>query len=112
MDETIARWTRDREAREVATALHRANVHAAVVSTMRDLYDDPQLAARRTWQRCDHPELGPLRYRMVSYQLSETPGRVRSAAPCLGQHNQDVFQGWFGLTDDEYADLAAQGVFS
>jgi crotonobetainyl-CoA:carnitine CoA-transferase CaiB-like acyl-CoA transferase len=112
LNEIIAQWTRDREAGDVAAALHRVNVHAAVVNTMRDLYQDPQLAARRTWQRHDRPELGPLRYRMVSYQLSETPGRVRSAAPCLGQHNQDVFQSWFGLRADEYGALAAEGVFS
>jgi len=112
LNEIIAQWTRDREAGDVAAALHRVNVHAAVVNTMRDLYQDPQLAARRTWQRHDRPEFGPLRYRMVSYQLGETPGRVRSAAPCLGQHNQDVFQSWFGLSVDEYAALSAQGVFS
>ena len=79
---------------------------------MRDLYDDPQLAARDTWQPHDHPELGTLQYRMVSYQLSETPGRVRSAAPCLGEHNIDVFRGWFGLSAEDYAALAAEGVFS
>jgi crotonobetainyl-CoA:carnitine CoA-transferase CaiB-like acyl-CoA transferase len=112
LNENIAQWTRTRDASDVAAALQRVNVHAAVVSTMRDLYDDPQLAARRTWQRYDHSELGSLRYRMVSYQLSETPGRVRSAAPCLGQHNKDVFQRWFGLSADEYDALAAEGVFS
>ena len=79
---------------------------------MRDLYDDPQLAARRTWQAHDHPELGPLRYRMVSYQLSETPGSIRSAAPCLGEHNVAVFRDWFGLSADEYSAFAADGVFS
>ena len=49
---------------------------------------------------------------MVSYQLSETPGRVRSAAPCLGEHNADVFCGWFGLSAEEYSALEQEGVFS
>jgi crotonobetainyl-CoA:carnitine CoA-transferase CaiB-like acyl-CoA transferase len=44
--------------------------------------------------------------------LSETPGRVRSAAPCLGEHNEDVFKGWLGLSDEEYRALEADGVFS
>jgi benzylsuccinate CoA-transferase BbsF subunit len=79
---------------------------------MRDLYDDPQLAARGTWQSHDHPELGPVRYRMVSYQLSGTPGRVRSAAPCLGADTAGVFQDWFGLSAEEYASLADEGVLS
>ena len=79
---------------------------------MRDLYDDAQLAARETWQRHDNPELGPLRYRMGSYQLSETPGSVRAAAPCLGEHNDAVFRSWFGLSEEEYESLSAEGVFS
>jgi crotonobetainyl-CoA:carnitine CoA-transferase CaiB-like acyl-CoA transferase len=53
-----------------------------------------------------------MRYRMVSYQLSETPGSVRSAAPRLGEHNEDVFKGWFGLSDEEYRALEAEGAFS
>jgi benzylsuccinate CoA-transferase BbsF subunit len=112
LDAVIARWTAERPAGEVVAALHRAGVHAALVNTMRDLYEDPQLSARRTWQARDHPELGPLRYRMVSYQLSETPGGVRSAAPSLGEHNAEVFRGWFGLSAEEYGALADEGVFS
>ena len=82
------------------------------VNTMRDLYDDPQLAARNIWQSFDHAELGPMRYRMVSYQLSDTPGRVRSAAPRLGEHTEDVFKDWFGLSAQEFERLSAEGAFS
>lgn len=110
LNERIGEWTRHQRAGGLAVRLHAARVHAALVNTMRDLYEDPQIAARGIWQSQDHPELGPMRYRMVSYQLSETPGRVRSAAPCLGQHNEDVFKNWFGLSAGEYDTLAAEGV--
>jgi crotonobetainyl-CoA:carnitine CoA-transferase CaiB-like acyl-CoA transferase len=112
LNERLAEWTRGHDAGELTARLRAARIHAAVVNTMRDLYEDPQLAARGVWQRYDHPELGPLNYRMVSYQLSETPGRVSSAAPCLGQHNEEVFRSWFGLSADEYDILSADGVFS
>lgn len=112
LNAVIAPWAGDLPACEVVETLHRAGVHAAVVNTMRDLYEDPQLSARQMWQTQDHPELGPLRYRMVSYQLSETPGMVRSAAPSLGEHNAEVFRGWFGLSEEEYGALADEGVFS
>ena len=112
LNAALGRWTSGREAAGVITALHRANVHGAPVNTMRDLYDDPQLVARNIWQSFDHAELGPMRYRMVSYQLSHTPGRVRSAAPRLGEHTEDVFKDWFGLSDSDYDAFAAQGAFS
>ena len=112
LNAAIETWTSERDADDVVAALHRANVHVAPVNTMRDLYDDPQLAARRVWQSFDHAELGPMRYRMVSYQLSETPGRVRAAAPRLGEHTEAVFKDWFGLSADEFEQLSALGVFS
>ena len=112
LNTAIERWTSGREASEVVAALHRSNVHAAPVNTMRDLYDDPQLASRPIWQSFDHAELGPMRYRMVSYQLSGTPGRVRSAAPRLGEHTEEVFKDWFGLSDQEFERLSAEGAFS
>jgi benzylsuccinate CoA-transferase BbsF subunit len=112
LNRAIGLWTGGRDADEVVAALHRAKVHNAPVNTMRDLYDDPQLAARQVWQSFDHAELGPMRYRMVSYQLSATPGRVRSAAPRLGEHTEAVFKDWFGLGAEEFEQLAAQGVFS
>jgi crotonobetainyl-CoA:carnitine CoA-transferase CaiB-like acyl-CoA transferase len=112
LNETLAAWTRGHDADDLAARLRSADVHAAVVNTMRDLFEDPQLASRDIWQSYDHRELGPLRYRMVSYQLSDTPGRVRSAAPCLGEHNEDVFKTWLGMSADEYNALSDQGVFS
>jgi crotonobetainyl-CoA:carnitine CoA-transferase CaiB-like acyl-CoA transferase len=112
LNAAIARWTRAHDADDIDARLCRSRVHGAIVTTIRELYDDPQLLERRTWQPHDHPELGPLRYRMVSYQLSETPGRVRSAAPCLGEHTADVFRTWFGLSAEEYSALADEGVFS
>ena len=112
LNAALARWTRAHDAADVAARLQRSRVHAAIVNTIRDLFDDPQLLERRTWQPHDHPELGRLRYRMGSYQLSETPGRVRSAAPRLGEHTTDVFRTWFGLSAEEYSALAEEGVFS
>ncbi len=96
LNEAIAKWTRDQEARALMRRLQAARVHAGAVNTMRDLFDDPQLAAREFWQAQPHAELGPLRYRMVSYQLGRTPGAVRRAAPCLGEHNDEVLRDWLG----------------
>ncbi len=108
----IADWTRDRDASSVMYYLQDRGVHAASVNRMRDLFSDPQIAFRNIWQEFEHPEIGPHHYRMVSYQLSETPGSVRQPAPCLGQHNEDVFLRWLGMSPAEYREFAEQGVFS
>lgn len=44
-------------------------------------------------------------------RLSRTPGRVRKAAPILGEHNRSSLQGWLGLSDEEYTGYESQGIF-
>jgi len=42
-------------------------------------------------------------------KLSETPGRIASPPPSLGQHTREVLRG-IGLDDAAVDDLAARGV--
>lgn len=112
LTDAISAWTRGYEAAALQGLLQGAHVHAAMVATMRDLFDDPQLRERRVWQAFGHEELGPVHYRLPSYQLSETPGAVRGPAPRLGEHNVEVFRNWLDMSPGEYERLAAEGVFS
>lgn len=112
LNDSIAQWTIRQDGRDIMHHLQGCSVHCAVVNTMKDLFSDPQLLARQLWQTMEHGEIGPHRYRMVSYQLSETPGRVRRAAPCLGQDNEEVLSGWLGLDSDLYRELAKQGAIA
>lgn len=112
LNDLIAAWTRTREATWIMNHLQTAGVHAAVVNTVRDLFNDPQIGFRNIWQEMEHPEMGKHHYRMVSYHLNETPGSVRRPAPCLGEHNLEVFMNQLRLSQDEYQSLWDQGVFS
>ena len=105
-------WTRNQDVRRLMCRLQSRRVHAAQVNTMRDLFSDPQIAFREVWQKQSHPELGEHKYRMVSYDLSETPGSVRGPAPCLGADNEEVFIEWLGLTRKKYEELSELGIFS
>lgn len=112
LNQLIAAWTCGQAAERLMWRLQCRGVHAARVNTIRGLFTDPQIAFRNIWQRHEHPELGDHAYRMVSYELSETPGSVRRAAPCLGADNEEVFIDWLGLTAREYEDLEKSGAFS
>ncbi|MGQ9655084.1 MAG: CoA transferase, partial [Thermodesulfobacteriota bacterium] len=46
----------------------------------------------------------------VPAKLSRTPGKVKSAAPLLGQHTEEVLQGILGRTPAEIQRLRDQGV--
>lgn len=112
LNRLIADWASEQKAERLMWRLQCRRVHAARVNRVRDLFTDPQIAFRNIWQQQDHPELGNHAYRMVSYELSETPGSVRGAAPCLGADNEEVFMEWLGLSRREYEDVSKQGAFS
>src|SRR3989475_3286169 len=112
LNRLIGAWTRSQTAERLMWRLQTRGVHAAKVNRVQDLFTDPQIAFRNIWQQQEHPELGNHKYRMVSYELSETPGSVRSAAPCLGADNEEVFIEWLGLSRREYEELLEQGAFS
>ncbi len=112
LNELIAAWTREQDAERIMWRLQCRGVHAARINTVRDLFSDPQIAFRNFWQKQEHPEIGSQNYRVVSYELSQTPGRVRRAAPCLGADNEEVFIDWLGIPREQYEELGEQGVFS
>jgi len=112
LNELIAAWTNEQDAERLMWRLQCRGIHAARVNAIRDLFSDPQIAFRNVWQRQEHPEIGSHNYRMVSYELNETPGSVRRAAPCLGADNEEVFMGWLGLSREQYEEASKQGVFS
>jgi crotonobetainyl-CoA:carnitine CoA-transferase CaiB-like acyl-CoA transferase len=73
---------------------------------------DPHLLARDMVIEMNHPLLGD--YKAVNFPIkfSETPGKVHSPAPLLGQHNESVLKDYLGYTDEEIKALYKEGVLS
>ena len=107
----LADFTRRLSTAELINTLRRAGVHGAPVNNMADLFSDPQLASRQTWRSVEHPVIGHYSAEGPPFLLSETPARIDSAAPLLGEHNRHVFCDLLGLSDGEYARLEAEGAF-
>jgi crotonobetainyl-CoA:carnitine CoA-transferase CaiB-like acyl-CoA transferase len=75
------------------------------------LVTDPQLAARGFWEEVTHPVLGTFATTSMPFRFAGQPGPwIRTPAPLLGQHNDEVLGGLLGLTSDELAGLAGSGV--
>lgn len=112
LDLRIGEWTRSRTREEAVAALRARALRAAPVESVGELFDDPQLVHRGVWRRAPHAGLGEVGLMAPPFALSETPARADRAGPLLGEHNEDVFKGLLGLSADEYASLAADGVFA
>lgn len=111
LDRLVAEWTSKLSAEEVMQTLQAKGVRAGVVMDTRDLHQDPQLAHRWHFVEMEHREIGKHRYEHDSYRLSATPTEFARAAPILGEHNYYVYTEILGMSDEEFTELLAAGVF-
>ena len=90
--------------------LTAAGVPCGSVRNFKELFEDPQLAAREMIARVEHATIGQLQALGVPVKLSDTPGAVKTAPPTLGQHTASVLVEDLGFTADQVAALRKQQV--
>ena len=111
LDRLVTEWTKTRTAEEVMFELQQAGVAAGVVQTSQDLFEhDIQLQAREHYVWLDHPETGPTPNDRVAFRFNKLASEPMRAAPCMGEHNDFVFQEILGLSVDEVNELVIDGV--
>ncbi|MDD5190530.1 MAG: CoA transferase [Dehalococcoidales bacterium] len=65
----------------------------APVNTIHDILDDPHFAARQFWQGVKYPGIGKkVRHPGAPFRLGENGYRIRSRAPQIGEHNEEVLK--------------------
>jgi len=107
----IADWARRHDAVEIDRILNDAGVICGPIYTIADIFEDPQFRARDMLVQHVDPEFGEYIGPGIVPKLSETPGAVRwSATWEEGSHNREVYGGLLGLSDNELAELKAEGI--
>jgi formyl-CoA transferase len=75
----------------------------------REIIDDPTLRANGVVTTVEHPERGSYDTVSSPIRLSDSPVDV-VRSPLLGEHNAEVYGGELGLSDEDLAELASNGV--
>ncbi len=113
LDQMLAQQTIGWDAQRLMPELQAEGVPAGAVLDSKDLLFDSHLMERRFYEVVSHhpgTEMPPLPYASRPWKLSKTPAVPPRAAPLMGEHNEFVFRDLLGMSEEELARLAEEGV--
>ena len=103
----ITEWTRSRTTEEIVCLLDGCKVPASPILSIRELVEHPQIKEREMLVEMDHPVAGKISVPGFPVKLSATPGTIRTPAPVLGQHTEEVLRTIVGLSEQNIQELKA-----
>jgi benzylsuccinate CoA-transferase BbsF subunit len=109
LDERLGAWTAERRKFDIQRLLRDAGIPCSAVQKPQERVDqDPDTTD--LWPMTTHSEMGEVRVDGIPARFSATPWRIERGAPCLGEHNEEVFGRLLGIPPDEVAQLRAEKV--
>ena len=110
VNEAVSGWTATLQMEEVVAALDEEQVVVARILDFQMINQDSHLRERDMVVEVEHPLHGRLKTYGPATKFSRTPGGVRTPAPMLGEHNEDIYSGVLGLSAEEVGRLKEEKV--
>lgn len=110
LDAIIEAWTCQRNCCDVLALMDEVGVPASSIYTIADIANDPHYRARDMLLTINDPELGDIKMQGIVPKLSATPGSVDWTGPRLGEHNDEIYKGLLGLSDQEIQELLKEKI--
>jgi len=109
VDAIVGGFIKQRSLAEAIEFFEKAEVTAAPVYDIGQFLEDPHVQERGIVVETPDEDMGAVPMHAIVPRLSGTPGRLRSPAPKVGQHNREIFSR-IGYSDERIAALAQKGV--
>ncbi|MDF2572427.1 MAG: frc 2 [Sporomusa sp.] len=107
----VEAWTITKPVKEIVDALLAVGIPAAPINNIEQVVNDPHIAgAREMFVEVDHPKAGKMKITGSHIKLSDTKPCIKAPAPLLGQHNEEVYKDFLGLSADEIAAMKKDGL--
>jgi len=103
-------FTADLTMLELTEMGHREGVPIAPIFDIEGFNNSPQTKAREFLTEVDHPVVGRFNCPGPPYKWSETSCKIRCAAPCLGQHNREIYCDELGYSTLEISAFKQAGI--
>jgi len=111
LDEMINEWSRTKTVDEMEALMQEAGVPAGRIYRAPEMLEDPHYQARDAIVATPTEEWPDLKMQNVFPKMSKTQGEIRWAGnTTLGAHNQEVYGGELGLSDEELTRLQENSI--
>jgi crotonobetainyl-CoA:carnitine CoA-transferase CaiB-like acyl-CoA transferase len=109
IDQQMIKWCGARTSAEAIAELERARIPCGPVLSLDEVLANEQVRALKLLERIEYPgSQKPIPLASTPLRLSLTPGSIRSRAPMLGEHTEEVL-GELGFTSEEINALRRAG---
>jgi crotonobetainyl-CoA:carnitine CoA-transferase CaiB-like acyl-CoA transferase len=95
--------------REWVEILMKGDTCGTPVLTLDEVFQDPHVLHRKMVQETQHPLAGRVPQIGIPLKFSETPGEIRTPAPEMGEHTEEILKG-IGFREAEIEGLRKEGV--
>jgi len=106
----IAEKVAGREKMELFQSGVEWRIPLGLVPNTREVLGSPQHQARGFFEEVDHPVMGKVTMPGAPFKMMETPWQLKSPAPMLGEHNEEVYCQRLGYSKEELVRLGERGI--
>lgn len=110
IERAIEAWTLTRDADQAMSELQAVSVAAGVARLPIDLLKDRHLQSRAFLQEVERAFIGSHPQPSMPIREGAGPYAIRTPAPTLGQHNNEILSGFLELSDTAIANLVREGI--
>ncbi len=89
---------------------HKEGVPISPINDIATFANNPQSKARKFYTELDHPVVGKFKCPGPPYKFSATSCGIRRSAPCLGEHNEDIYCKELGFSTNDLEAYRMAGV--
>ena len=110
LESLIAEWAAGFRHEELTSLLDGYSVPNSPVSSIEDIFEDPQLRARGMLVEVPDEQLGTVVQPGIIPKLTRSTGEIGWSGPLVpGSHNRDIYGGLLKLSDKELQDAKDEG---
>jgi CoA:oxalate CoA-transferase len=104
-DDDVREWIRDKTMDEAMALLTAQDIPATPIFDLDMVYEDPQARAREMMVDVEHPEAGTMSLTGIPMKFSDSPLKIESHSPLIGQDNEEILKELLGLSQEDIDEL-------